>query len=78
MPDNDDALNRLTQALVILLQPELYKICEGCDSIVTAKTVICPNCHSYRFNDDIEDIIVHTERISRQEQRSVTENDLFD
>ena len=74
----EDVTSRLARALVILLQPELYKICEGCDSIVTAKTVICPNCHSYRFNDDKEDIIAHTERISRQEQRSVTESDLFD
>ena len=69
---------RLTQALLILLKPEEYKICEGCESIVTQKTSMCPNCHAYRFNDNVEDVIEHTREISVRERRSVTKEDLFD
>ena len=70
--------NRLEQALLILLQPEAYKICEGCDSIVTRKTRLCPSCHAYRFNEDEDYIVEHTKKISTREQRSVTKEDLFD
>ena len=69
---------RLEQALIILLQPELFKICEGCDSIVTVKTVICPSCKTYRFNEKLDDIIEHTKEISVQDQQSVTDKDLFE
>tara|TARA_R110000772_G_scaffold250388_1_gene365036 strand:+ start:362 stop:586 length:225 start_codon:yes stop_codon:yes gene_type:complete len=68
---------RLEQALIILLQPELFKICEGCDSIVTLKTVVCPSCKSYRFNDNIDAVVEHTKEISIKEQQSVTDKDLF-
>jgi RNA polymerase subunit RPABC4/transcription elongation factor Spt4 len=69
---------RLEQALIILLQPEMFKICEGCDSIVTLKTVICPSCKAYKFNENLDDIIEHTKEISVREQRSVTDKDLFE
>ena len=69
---------RLEQALIILLQPELFKICEGCDSIVTSKTVICPSCKAYKFNENLNDIVEHTKEISVREQQSVTEEDLFE
>lgn len=68
---------RLQQALVILLQPENFKICEGCDSVVTLKTVICPGCKAYRFNGNIEDIITHTEMLAERQQQTVTDEDLF-
>ena len=73
MSDED----RLKQALVILLQPELFKICEGCDSIVTIRTVVCPSCKAYKFNDNPEDVVDHTKEISVCEQKSVTDEDLF-
>ena len=69
---------RLEQALIILLQPELFKICEGCDSIVTSKTVISPSCKAYKFNENLNDIVEHTKEISVREQQSVTEEDLFE
>ena len=74
MPDQ----KRLEQALLILLQPEKYKICEGCDSVVTKKTVVCPSCHAYRFNEDEDYVIKHTKEISVNQQRSVTKDDLFE
>ena len=73
-----DTTSRLAQALVILLQPEQFKICEGCDSVVTRGTRICPSCHAYRFNEDMNYIVSHTKKISTQEQQSVTKEDLFD
>ena len=72
-----DNLKRMEQALAILLQPELFKICEGCDSIVKGQTAICPNCKSYRFNDDVEEVVNQTKLLSDREQTSVTKDDLF-
>lgn len=78
MSQQDTTSSRLAQALVILLQPELYKICEGCDSIVTRGTRICPSCHAYRFIDDVDVVVKQTKKLSISEQQSVTKNDLFD
>ena len=72
-----DAEDRLVQAVIIIAAPWNYKICEGCDSIVTIQTRICPNCKSYRFNDDIETIKAHASKIAKEEQKTVTEEDLF-
>ena len=72
-----DNLTRMEQALAILLQPEFFKICEGCDSIVTLQTAICPSCKSYRFNEDMEEVVKQTKLLSDREQTSVTEDDLF-
>jgi len=55
----------------------LYKICEGCDSIVSRKTIICPNCKSYRFNLDEEVIKTHAKILGSREQETVTPEDLF-
>ena len=68
---------RLQQALTILLQPELFKICEGCSSIVATRTVICPNCKAYRFDTDEDNVIEQTRKLSTSEQQSVTRDDLF-
>jgi hypothetical protein len=41
---------RAQRAAKIVQSPSNYKICEGCESIVTRKAVTCPNCHGYRFD----------------------------
>lgn len=64
-------------ALRIIKQPFLYKICEGCDSILVKENNICPNCKSYRFDDNDIRIISHAKELGNREQRSVTEEDLF-
>lgn len=44
----------------------LYKVCEGCDNLVSYTTPICPKCNAYRFDDSYERIkevtkeIIHT------------------
>jgi len=78
MNDTNDVSERMAKALVILLQPEEFKVCEGCDSIVTRGTRICPSCHAYRFIDDVDVVVKQTKKLSISEQQSVTKNDLFD
>lgn len=68
---------RLAAAVQIILNPSNYKVCEGCDSIVSQKAAICPNCHSYRYNEDADFIVIHAEKLGRSEQNSVTKDDLF-
>ena len=68
---------RLAAALKIVLSPQDYKVCEGCDSIVKQTTVICPNCHGYRYNDDIDVVISQAKHLSVTEQKSVTKEDMF-
>jgi hypothetical protein len=67
---------RMAKARRIAANPTAYKVCEGCDSIVAASAVMCPSCHSYRFDPDTESVVVQALRIGSREQRSVTAEDL--
>lgn len=67
---------RMARARRIASNPAAYKVCEGCDSIVAAAAVLCPNCHSYRFDADAEHIVDQALRIGARAQRSVTAEDL--
>jgi RNA polymerase subunit RPABC4/transcription elongation factor Spt4 len=55
----------------------LYKVCEGCDSIVGVRTVLCPNCHSFRFDDSVLRVVVQAKKLGAREQHSVTASDLM-
>lgn len=68
---------RLAAAIQIILSPSKYKVCEGCDSIVSKTSIICPNCHSYRYNEDTDFIVSQAEKLGSSEQKSVTKDDLF-
>ena len=68
---------RLSAAILIIMEPWLYKVCEGCDSIVTEKTVICPSCKSYRFDENDTSIIAMAKELALKDQKSVTEKDLY-
>jgi hypothetical protein len=35
-----------------LVEPNLYKLCTGCDSILTKEANICPICHQYKLEED--------------------------
>lgn len=72
-----DLSKRLAIAVQIMLNPSKYKVCEGCDSIVSIKTRICPNCHAYRYNDDKNYVMEQAEILGKSEQKSVTKDDLF-
>lgn len=51
------------------------KICDGCDSIVLATAATCPSCHSYRFIDDPESVIVQARELGQRERRSLVKGD---
>lgn len=71
-PSND----RAASADRIINNPAAYKVCEGCDSIVGAATVLCPNCHSYRFEPSADRVIRQARILGSREQKSVTAADL--
>lgn len=68
--------NRAEKAQQIASSPERFQVCEGCDSIVGAKVYICPNCHSYRFDDSSARVVEQALLLGNREQRSVTSEDM--
>lgn len=77
MAEEDPALiERVRRARRIVRNPNQYKVCFGCDSIVAAKVSICPNCHSYRFEGDSDFVVNQARILSRREQHSVVAEDL--
>ena len=68
--------NRMKEASKIVSHPEAYKVCESCDSIVTETTTLCPNCHGYCFNTEIEAVKKQAIHLSSNKQTSITVCDL--
>ena len=68
---------RAAKAAKIAEEPNLYKVCEGCDSIVTKRVSTCPSCHGYRFNEDPAAVIEQAKILGSREQRSVVREDLL-
>ncbi len=71
-----DPGSRQAKAAQIAANPSAYKVCEGCDSIVGSGAVLCPNCHSYRFDASPERVIQQARALGSREQTSVTAGDL--
>ncbi len=69
--------DRAQKAAKIEGQPEAYKVCEGCDSIVAARVATCPSCHGYRFDDTREAVVAQARLLGAREQTSVTADNLF-
>jgi hypothetical protein len=67
---------RARKASKIIAEPSKFKICEGCESIVAARVVICPNCYGYRFNADPNAVIAQATLLASREQTSVVQEDL--
>jgi len=68
---------RSKKAQEIAASPELYMVCEGCDSIVVRDSPMCPNCHSYRFDKEEDRVIEQAIILGSREQRSVSSEDLI-
>lgn len=77
MPENDHLSERARKAEKIIAKPADYKVCEGCDSIVTARVATCPNCHSYRFDEDPAAVVEQARLLGSRAQRSVAADDLL-
>jgi hypothetical protein len=70
-------LDRARRAERIVRNPEQYKVCMGCDSIVAKKVSICPNCHSYRYDADEKVVVDQARLLSQREKHSVIAEDLL-
>lgn len=66
----------------IIKNPQIYKVCEGCDSILSKNNSggvpvsVCPNCHGYRFDEDPDRVVSQAKENMERGQRSVTPEDL--
>jgi hypothetical protein len=67
---------RAERAALIVRQPTLYKVCEGCESIVVRDAGTCPNCHGYRFDDDPERVRSQAEILGKRLPTSVPPSEL--
>jgi RNA polymerase subunit RPABC4/transcription elongation factor Spt4 len=50
--DQGDPATRRQIAKLICSNPELYKVCCGCEAIVREPSPVCPQCNAYRFETD--------------------------
>lgn len=76
MSDSPPLESRREKARQIAANPAGYKVCEGCDSIVGQQVVLCPNCHSYRFDESPARVVEQATLLGSREQTSVTSADL--
>ena len=74
--DDSHLQERARKAEKIIASPEKFKVCEGCDSIVSARAATCPNCRGYRFDESAESVIRQTRLLASRPQTSVIADDL--
>ncbi|MDX2226156.1 MAG: hypothetical protein SFY92_03520 [Verrucomicrobiae bacterium] len=68
--------DRLAQASKIMENASQYKVCEGCESIVKASAITCPNCHGYRFDPSSDRVVAQARFLGSRERTSVLSTDL--
>jgi len=68
---------RAKKAEKIIARPQGYKVCDGCDSIVTARVATCPNCNGYRFDASPDSVIAQAKLLASRDQTSVAAQDLL-
>ena len=73
---NPHLAERGRKAAKIIAEPSKYKVCEGCDSVVAERVVICPNCYGYRFDADASAVVAQATLLASREQTSVSADDL--
>jgi rRNA maturation endonuclease Nob1 len=76
MSNNETLAARAERAAQIVKEPEFYKVCEGCESIVTREATTCPNCHGYRFDDEPDRIRSQAEILGKRLPTSVPPSEL--
>ena len=75
--EDPSLIERAKRARRIARNPMQYKVCGGCDSIVTTKVNLCPNCHGYRFENDLSYVVKQAKALSEREQKTVLSEDLL-
>lgn len=73
---NPQLSDRAQKAAKIIADPSKFKICEGCDSIVTTRVATCPNCNGYRFDEEASAVVEQAKLLGSREQTSVIADDL--
>ena len=58
------AVARKNRVKTILEAPENFKVCNGCQSILSLTTVFCPFCKCYGFERDRNQVIAMAEFLS--------------
>ncbi len=76
MSNEETLAARAERAAQIIRQPENYKVCEGCESIVVRAATTCPNCHGYRFDDDPQRVRGQAEILGKRLPTSVPPSEL--
>jgi len=76
MSNNESLAARAERAAQIAQRPELYKVCEGCESIVVREAATCPNCHGYRFDADHDRVRSQAEILGKRLPTSVPPSEL--
>jgi len=77
MSDNESLIARAQRAAQIAQQPELYKVCEGCESIVVLDAATCPNCHGYRFDTNSTRVRTQAEVLGKRLPTSIPPSELL-
>ncbi len=73
---NETLAARAERAAQIAQRPELYKVCEGCESIVVRDAATCPNCHGYRFDSAAERVKSQAEILGKRLPTSIPPSEL--
>lgn len=76
MPASEASSDRAQQAAKILAHPGDYKVCEGCGSIVTIRTLSCPSCHAYAFAEGTARVTQQAKILARRSASSVLSSDM--
>ncbi len=75
--DDESLAARALRAAQIAKKPELYKVCEVCDSIVMRGSNTCPNCHGYRFDEDSSRIVSQALILGKRLPNSVPPSEML-
>jgi hypothetical protein len=75
-PPADSFDARQKQAAKIIDEPAEYKVCEGCGSIVTARTSQCPSCHAYNFDEAPSRVLTQAALLAKRQASAVLSSDL--
>lgn len=68
--------DRKEKASTIVNNPQAYKICLICGSIVDSMTPVCPDCGAYRFNDDPDDVMNQALTLASEPEKTISRFDL--
>jgi len=61
----------------VIENPDLFKVCDGCESIVSFKTNICPVCSSYRFIDESKTVKIMAKKFKNKPRQSLLDSDFL-